>query len=59
MRKAGIIVAGIAFVLVATWLLIQSPPRETPIRMEVENSIKGRPDLRLITQSSEFMRDER
>jgi|KBSMisStandDraft_5_1062788.scaffolds.fasta_scaffold30748_2 hypothetical protein len=41
------------------WIVLAKRPEEPALRLEVENTIKSKPGLRLISEHSELMRTER
>lgn len=41
------------------WIVLSERPSEAPLRLEIEHTLKGKPGLRLISERSEFMRNER
>jgi hypothetical protein len=41
------------------WVLIAERPRDSSVRKETSHSLSADPDLRLISERSEYMRTER
>jgi hypothetical protein len=51
---------GVAAVVGAlSWHVLSEHPREAPLRLEIEHTMKDKRGLRLISESSPFMRSER
>ena len=44
-----------AFGMIA-WVLVAERPQKSPVRMEASQSLSADPDLRLVTERSEYMR---
>jgi hypothetical protein len=41
------------------WVLVAVRPQESSVRLETSHSLNANPDLRLISERSEYMRTER
>jgi hypothetical protein len=58
MRNPWTLVALFAFGLIG-WILVAERPQNSPARLETSQSLSADPDLRLVTERSEYMRTER
>jgi hypothetical protein len=44
---------------VIAWVLVAERPQKSSLRMETAHSLNADPDLRLVSERSEYMRTER
>jgi len=59
LRHPWTVAATLFAVGVIGWILVAERPRESSIRPETSHSLDAVPDLRLISERSEYMRTER
>ncbi|WOH53834.1 hypothetical protein [Bradyrhizobium sp. sBnM-33] len=52
-------VAALCAFLVIGWILIAERPQKSPARLQTSQSLSADPDLRLVSERSEYMRTER
>jgi hypothetical protein len=59
MRTTNALLGTAALVGTFAWIVLSERPREAPLRLEVEHTMKGNPGSRMVSERSEFMRSER
>jgi hypothetical protein len=58
--RIAMALVGIAISLAASaWVVLTERPDEPSLKLEIDNTLKSKPGLRLVSENSEFMRTER
>jgi hypothetical protein len=58
-RDPWILTATIFAFGIIAWVLLTERPQKSPLRLETSHSLSADPDLRLVSERSEYMRTER
>ena len=53
------IIAAAVFAGVIAWVVVAERPPKSPVRIEASRTLAANPDLRLVSERSEYMRTER
>ena len=59
MRDPWTLAAAVFAFGVIAWVVVAERPRQSPVRIEASQTLATDPDLRLISERSEYMRTER